>query len=831
MVMNKILLTFLCASLLPTSLLADNNEEINDTVRIYDIEEVYVYDNPKEAYRLRQQPLNSTSFSHLQLKSLNTQDLRQLSAFVPSFVMPEYGSRYTSSMYMRGIGSRINSPAVGMYVDNMPIQSKSAFNFHTYDIDRVDVLHGPQGTLYGMNTEGGLIRLYSKNPFVYQGTDLKLSLGNKFWRKAEIGHYTKLSDETAFAFSAFYGGQNGFFTNKFNGERADKFNEFGGKARLLWNPTHRLNLSFVADYQYVNQNGFPYGQIVTKEQIATADITSPYYALKAGTQSPSQNRQSVYRRNMLNTGVGVKYNGNGFVLNSMTSWQFLRDYMMMDNDYLPQDFLHLEQRQLQNSLTEELSVKSKNHSRWQWAFGAFGAYQWLKTDAPVYIDGDMNKYLSRRITAIAYNGVLAAMTKRIAAEMVKKGVPEDKAMQAAAIAAKAAIAKAGGISINMQMQPILGLFHTPTFNMGFYHESNIDITNRLRATLGLRYDYSHVAIDYKTSARLLMDENVMGVKIKPTITSSLAHHESNHFKELLPKIGFTYRLDNGSNVYATWSKGYRAGGYNIQMFSDILQTEIAAAAQKARGDIDIAHDEAYYNKIAKTIEYKPETSFNYEAGAHLNLMGGQMKLDLAAFYMQIRNQQLSVLANNYGFGRMMTNAGKSHSCGLEATLRGGALNDKLSYALSYGFTSAIFDEYSETTAAGVAVDYKGKRVPFVPQHTLAANTDYRIDVDPAALLDPSNKFHLRSVTVGLNLSAQGNTYWDEMNTISQNFYATLGAHADADFGPMHINLWVRNLTDTKYNTFAVQSAATGTKHTFGQLGNPFQIGVDLSFHF
>ena len=83
-----------------------------------------------------------------------------------SFVMPEYGSRYTSSMYMRGIGSRINSPAVGMYVDNMPIQSKSAFNFHTYDIDRVDVLHGPQGTLYGMNTEGGLIRLYSKNPFV-----------------------------------------------------------------------------------------------------------------------------------------------------------------------------------------------------------------------------------------------------------------------------------------------------------------------------------------------------------------------------------------------------------------------------------------------------------------------------------------------------------------------------------------------------------------------------------------------------------------------------------------------------------------------------------------
>ena len=55
----------------------------------------------------------------------------------------------------------------------------------------------------------------------------------------------------------------------------------------------------------------------------------------------------------------------------MTSWQFLRDDMKMDNDYLPYDYLHLEQRQLQNSVVEELSVKSKNKSRWQWAFGTY----------------------------------------------------------------------------------------------------------------------------------------------------------------------------------------------------------------------------------------------------------------------------------------------------------------------------------------------------------------------------------------------------------------------------------------------------------------------------
>lgn len=119
--------------------------ELTDSSRVYDIDEVVVIDQPKESFRLRQQPLSSSSFSSYELKSLYVQDLRQLSAFVPSFCMPEYGSRITSSMYIRGIGSRVNSPAVGIYIDGMPILSKSAFNFHTYGLERVDVLRGPQG--------------------------------------------------------------------------------------------------------------------------------------------------------------------------------------------------------------------------------------------------------------------------------------------------------------------------------------------------------------------------------------------------------------------------------------------------------------------------------------------------------------------------------------------------------------------------------------------------------------------------------------------------------------------------------------------------------------
>lgn len=139
-----------------------NVEFQSDTSRVYDIDEVVVVAQPKESFRLRQQPLASTSFSQSDLCGMRTQDLRELSAYVPSFTMPAYGSRLTSSIYVRGLGSRINSPVMGIYVDGMPIQNKTAYNFHLYEIDRVDVLRGPQGTLYGMNAEGGLIRIYSK---------------------------------------------------------------------------------------------------------------------------------------------------------------------------------------------------------------------------------------------------------------------------------------------------------------------------------------------------------------------------------------------------------------------------------------------------------------------------------------------------------------------------------------------------------------------------------------------------------------------------------------------------------------------------------------------
>ena len=757
--------TLLAGSIVLFPFVCANAFERVDTAKVYDLDEVIVVAQPKESVKLRRQPLSSSVFTDNELTSLNVRDISGLSYFVPSMSIPAYGSRLTSSTYMRGIGSRSGNPAVGVYYDNIPLVNKSSFNSHFYGIDRVDVLRGPQGTLYGMNTEGGLMRVYSKNPMNYQGTDLRLSLATGLQSDVEIAHYHRPSDKFAFSTSAFYSGQKGFFDNTYLNEHADLSNEFGGKARLVWLPADGWNIDFTTDYQYVNQNGFPYGEYDSE----TKHFNEPRTTLLNG-----------YKRQMVNSGLHVTYTTPSLLFASTTSHQYLYDQMVMDQDYLPEDYLQLEQRQKMNAITQELSLRSLGGGKWNHASGVFFSKQWLKTDGPVYFGEAMN------------NKILTNM-----------GMP-------------AAMAQMLTISDNY----VPGTFRTPQWNVGVYHESHIKLFDRLTLTLGLRYDYQKVSIDYATQSMftltgkgtmMMPGQGGQMIQIPVDFTSKfvsrLESETDKGYSELLPKFGLTLDLGSGSNLYAVVSKGFRAGGYNIQMFSDIFsneQREIGKGfAAMAKGDMTVEHTAEDYAKVEETITYKPETSWNYELGTHLNLFGGKLHADAAVYYMRVRDLQLSVMAGDYGYGRQMINAGRSSSCGVELSLRGTALDNHFTWAATYGYTHCQL------------LDYEDNQVPFIPTHTFSAMTDYRI-----------GKF-----TFGLNVAGNGPTYWDVDNEYRQKLYATLGAHAMVDFGCIKLNVWGRNLTDTKYNTMLVNSSIDGTNRSFAQQGNPLQIGADLIMHF
>ena len=782
-----------------------DTEALTDSSKVVDLDEVVVVAQPKEQVRLRLQPVSSNVFGSEQLQQLNVRDLSQLSQYVPSFTMPSYGSRLTSSMYVRGIGSRVNSPAVGVYYDNIPLMSKAAFNNHFYMLDRVDILRGPQGTLYGQNTEGGLVRIYSKNPMNYQGTDIRLGIGTGLYSNVEVAHHHRPNDKLAFTVAGFYSGLKGFIDNDNFSEKNDKSNEAGGKLRLIYQPNRKLTFDWTADYQYVNQNGFAYGEF---QPFETSSV-KPYSLCP---DDPATTIMNGYKRNMFNTGLNIGYNMEKLLFTSTTSYQYLKDMMLMDQDYMTPDYLQLHQDQKMNAITQEFVLRSHDKSIWQHATGLFGAYQWLNTEAPVSFGDAITAPIGNAITNAMRGAMQQSMYPRMyeqmLEQMVAQGMPQAVAEKQAEAAANAAVQKAvEGVSMNVEMG-VPESFKTPTFNFAVFHESNILLADRLKLTLGLRFNVDRVKIEYDALAYMNMTGGTAERQATYHLTSHVQDCRSKTFTQLLPKIGLTYTFDEQiGNIYALVSKGYRAGGYNIQMFSDILQTDLNAHQQDAmRGDYDVAHTAADYDAIEETIVYKPEESWNYEIGTHLNLFDSQVHFDLALYYMKIRNQQLSQMIPGSNYGRMMVNAGKSHSFGVEATLRGKAVDNALDWGLTYGYTNAKFDEYE---------DFKDNYVPYVPQHTLSAMIDY----------------HFGKFTLGANLSGQGKIWWDEANTYAQKFYALLGAHADYDFGPVVVSLWGRNLTNTHYNTFAVASSAAGGQRYFAQKGTPVQVGLDVNIHF
>lgn len=147
---------------------------------------------------------------------------------MPNFYIPEYGSRITSSIYVRGMGARIDQPVVGLVVDNVPVLNKDNYDFDIADIESLQMLRGPQSTMYGRNTMGGVVSIRTLSPLSFQGCRLLLEYGKANTTKASVSHYSRPSRSFGVGGNVSVYHTDGFFRNLNNGKTCDK--ETSGRA-------------------------------------------------------------------------------------------------------------------------------------------------------------------------------------------------------------------------------------------------------------------------------------------------------------------------------------------------------------------------------------------------------------------------------------------------------------------------------------------------------------------------------------------------------------------------------------------------------------------------
>ena len=288
------------------------------------------------------------------------QSITELTAVVPNFYMPEYGSKQNTPVYIRGVGAKTKGSAVGFYVDGIPHFENSSFDVDMSNIASVTVFRGPQGTLYGRNAIGGIINVSTVSPLAYQGTQFKLGYGSHNDVLFQFSHYNKLGAKVGYSVAGGYHYNEGFHRNMFTNEYADQLKDAYGRVALVWLLDNKWFLRVNSMLDYSNQGGYPYGK---------------YNRLTGETEPVNYNRYSSYRRLLSTSGLNISYAGESISFSSQTAFQYIRDRQGIDQDFTANDTYFVKNRLKQTMLSQEFMLKSNNSSRYQWLWGAFAMTQ------------------------------------------------------------------------------------------------------------------------------------------------------------------------------------------------------------------------------------------------------------------------------------------------------------------------------------------------------------------------------------------------------------------------------------------------------------------------
>lgn len=689
---------------------------------------------------------SSTTVERIDIENRHIVSLKEITAVAPNFYKPDYGSRMTSSIYVRGFGSRIDQPVVALSVDEMPVMNKNNYDFDFFDISRVQLLRGAQSTLYGRNTSGGAVNIYTLSPLTFQGKRLSLEYGTANSLRIKASHYEAKSRDFGWSVSMHYGRSDGFFLNRERGEECDGGSNVSARIRHQWLPGERWSIDNALTVGYVDEGGWGYR----------------LYDKNLGTLRPiAYNDACTYRRFNIGDGLVVKRFFDDFTLSSTTGYQYMDDRMRIDNDFLPLDYFSMGQYQREHAFTQEFVARSVQGEKFDWIVGTMAFYKHLTLDAPV-------------------------LFKQYGIENLIMKNANDSYFHLA------------GPDYHLEFRdPTFSIedkFTIPTVGAALYGEASLQL-GRFLLKAGARLDYERSTMDYNSYAHIYYKYK-RGSPDFVHLFSTFKGDDSVDALEILPRFSVAYNHSRG-NIYATLSKGYKAGGFNTQLFSDILKQKIID---------DILQN--VNNDNASATVYRPEETWNYELGAHLSpFVNDCLHIAASLFYIDCRNQQLTVFPQGESTGRMMSNAGRSHSYGAELSVQYKV--DNLRLDASYGYACATFDEYLSGEN-----DYSGKHLPLAPRETVSANIAYTLPV-------PRSFANFLILNIGWN--GVGRIYWNEDNSLTQTFYGLWSASLSWEKGHFGASLWAKNILGERYNTFYFRSIG----NDFFAQGKPRQIGLSL----
>ena len=545
------------------------------------------------------------------LTNTNTTSVADLSKLAPSLSFQGYNPRNTN-LNVRGLGNNIAiasdglDPGVGFYIDGVYYNRPGTAAFDLIDIERIEVLRGPQGTLYGKNTTAGAISVTTAKPKFNSEVNAEMTAGNLvFWQGKAAVNVPLVDDLLAVRLSGSVTSRDGTLTNQFTGKKQNNRNSYLLRGQLLFTPSSSISIRLIGDYAKQKQdccaqvlvgivapaNGKNFRNIAAL--FGYAPVIDPFARVTVNDRAVAISNESG--------GVSAQIDIDlpGATLTSISAWRFWNWDPVNDLDFTPLSaFSAADNVDKQDQYSQELRIASSGSNKVDYVAGLF------------LYDETINQYLT-----VGYGPAATQM-------LVSQALP--------------------GLILNGVSKVDTNRYHTTS--LAAYGQATIHLTDALSLTGGLRYSHDNKRGNYSAVALggiPLAGPLAAFAPIRAAFATSGAFDVQSKVGKVSGAANLSYRVNNNVMVYTSYSRGNRSGGLNLTQLATGISPVVA-----------------------------PESIDAYEVGLKTSLLDNRVTFNVAGYLQNDRNYQANVADPTRLAVVYLSNVPKVRSKGIEIDMQG-----------------------------------------------------------------------------------------------------------------------------------------------------------------
>lgn len=795
-------------------------------------------------------PIMLTALPEQLLQDTGVRDIKDVQQLVPGLHVSSTTNEAQTTARIRGVGTNGDNAglesAVGVVIDGV-YRPRTGVGFGDLgQLERIEVLKGPQGTVFGKNTSAGVINVITRRPSYTQSADGEVTVGNYGAMGVSGAYNDALGENAAFSIYASKRKRDGFYdVNTGEGPRAlgeDNDQNFHSvRGQLLLEPTDNLDINFIADYTSREENCCVGVTTVRGPTAAIVDnlaggpgmgiipVADPERRLAYANRSTEQD--------MKDKGVSAEINWitpwlNGATLTSITASRDWQSINGLDLDFSGADVLYRRPRYDDSStafksFSQEFRLTGST-DRIDWMVGAF------------YSDEDLERH-DQYVYGSDYESYISAAALGAMARIIAQGVADGRYPAGSAIVMSNPynfISEVTGASNNFAGNESDDVYNQNAKSLSLFTNNTFHATDKLDLTLGLRYTReekqllsSYDNINGAGTACQAAQNNLGGAvgallgrgvpaaalfDVAPTLLGLMCVPWANYVydgretdqerteKEWSGTLKAAYRWNEHVMTYASGARGYKGGGFNL----DRVQVPSAGGILGGPPLIVAVDDTSFPGEFVDS----------YELGAKTTWLGGNLLLNATLFYQQYENFQLnSFLGTSYVVRAIPEVISKGVDAEIlwQTSIKGLMFQGGVTYAdTRYG---------DDLLPDADLFLLPGSRISFAPAWSGSASLTYQWDFGSNLL----GRFN-----IGAKYLSEHNTGSDLDPQKIQSGYALVNARVGIGSQDKRwaVELWGQNLTNKTYTQVGFDAPLqTGSWNAF--LGAPRTYGMTLRLHY